>query len=84
MSAVRVAEDLKQLWVSQDSARNLKVFQAPISLLYKVSAILLNLRTCAYRGGEVVGKFGVFPQRLKHVLILKPIPISSPTQQASR
>lgn len=57
-------KDLKQLWVSQDFARNLKVRQAPIGLLYKSSAIMLNFRTCAYKGGQTIARFQVIPPTL--------------------
>lgn len=45
MSVEHSCKDLKQKWISQDFARNLKVRKAPIALLYKSSAILWNFRT---------------------------------------
>ena len=64
MSSLRVAiehnyKDLKQMWTSQDFARKLKVRQAPIGMLYKAPALLRNLRTCAYRGGQTIATFRV-------------------------
>ena len=58
MSRVRVSveqsyKDVKQQWISQDFPRNLKVHQSPISLLYRASVLLLNFRTCFYKGGQV-------------------------------
>lgn len=69
MSSLRVLvehnyRDLKQLWTSQDYARNLKVRQAPIGLLYQASAIMLNFRTCLYRGGQTVERLGLNPPTL--------------------
>ena len=51
MSGVRVSvehnyKDLKHYWVSNDFARELKVRQAPVGLLYRASAILLNFHAC--------------------------------------
>lgn len=43
-------KDLKQQWISQNFARNLKLRQAPISILYKASALLWNFRICMYSG----------------------------------
>lgn len=54
-------KDLKQNFVSQDFPRNLKARQAPISLMYKASAILWNLRVCAYKSGQVADRFGIDP-----------------------
>eukprot|EP00171_Calliarthron_tuberculosum_P002822 IDg2822t1 len=73
MSAIRVAvehnyKDLKQIWVSQDFARNLKVRQAPVALLYKASALLWNFRTCFYKGGQVVQAFQVQPPTFEEYL----------------
>lgn len=73
MSSIRVSvehnyKDLKQLWVSQDFARNLKVRQAPIGLLYKASALLLNFRTCAYSCGQTSARFNVVPPSLEEYL----------------
>lgn len=58
MSAVRVTvehsyKDIKKYWTSQDFARMLKVRKAPISLLYRSSCLLFNIRTCLYGGGQV-------------------------------
>lgn len=54
-------KDLKQQWTSQDFARNLKVLHAPISMLYKASALLWNFRMCMYSGGQVRKRFDVEP-----------------------
>lgn len=64
MCGVRVAvewnyKDLKQQWSSNDFSRQLKVRMAPIALLYKASAILLNMRTCLYKGGQTGSYFAV-------------------------
>lgn len=73
MSSVRVAvehnyKDLKQYWVSQDFARNLRVKKAPIALLYRASAILLNFQSCLYRRGQIVDRFDVTPPSLEEYL----------------
>lgn len=64
MSGVRVAvewnyKDLKQMWSTNDYSRLLKVRQAPIGLIYKASALMLNLRTCIYKGGQAGSYFEV-------------------------
>lgn len=64
MSSVRVAvewnyKDLKQVWATNDYARLLKVRKAPVAILYKASALLLNMRTCLYKGGQVGSYFAV-------------------------
>lgn len=69
MSAVRVSvehnyKDLKQYWVSQDFARNLRVRKAPIALLYKASALLLNFHACLYKRGQVQEQFETEPPSL--------------------
>lgn len=69
MSSLRVLvehnyRDLKQMWSSQDSSRQLKVRLAPIGLLYKSSAILLNFRTCLYQGGQTIQRFELPPPSL--------------------
>lgn len=46
-------KDLKQQWVSQDFPRSLRGRKAPTALLYKASAILWNIRVCAYITGQV-------------------------------
>lgn len=73
MSKVRVAvehnyKDLKQYWISQDLARNLKVRQAPIAVLYKASAILLNFHACIYKRGQIREQFNVAPPSLADYL----------------
>ena len=50
-------KDLKQLWSLNDYARALKVLQAPIGLIYKASALLLNFKTCLEAGGQVQSFF---------------------------
>lgn len=62
MSAVSAAvehnyKDLKQFWTSQDFARNLKVGQASIALIYKYLALLLNMRACLYQRRQVADMF---------------------------
>lgn len=73
MSSLRVLvehnyRDLKQMWTSQDFARQLKVRLAPIGLLYKSSAILLNVRTCLYQGGQTIARFALPPPSLDEFL----------------
>lgn len=73
MSEVRVCveqnyKDLKQLWCSQDFARRLKVRQAPIALLYKMSALLTNFRTCLYKDGQITEFFDVPAPSLEEYL----------------
>ena len=62
MSGLRVSvewnyKDLKQLWCRNDFPRMLKVRQLPVGMLYKASALLMNMRTCLYRGGGVARYF---------------------------
>ena len=62
MSRVREAvewsyKDLKQMWTRNDFARSLKVRQAPISLLFIASTVLLNFKTCLENGGQVGAYF---------------------------
>ena len=69
MSALRILvehnyRDLKQWWCSQDYARNLKVRQAPIGILYQASTIMLNFNTCLYRSGQTIERFGISPPSL--------------------
>lgn len=73
MSEVRVSvehnyKDLKQLWSIQDFARNLKVRQAPIALLYKMAALLTNLRLCLYRGGQITAYYKLDQPTLEEYL----------------
>lgn len=73
MSAVRIAvehnyKDLKQNWTSQDFSRNLKVRKAPIALLYRASALLLNFRMCFYGGGQVGEMFELDPPTIDHYI----------------
>lgn len=73
MSSIRVYvennyKDVKQFWVSQDFARNLKVRQIPIGLMYKASALLLNMLICAYGGGQTSARFNVSPPSLDDYL----------------
>lgn len=58
MSRVRVIvehnyKDFEQYWVRQNFSRNLQVRKAPIALLYKASAILLNLHAFNYNRGQI-------------------------------
>lgn len=46
ISAEHIYKELKQFWSSQDFARKVKVIQAPILVLYKMSALWTNLRIC--------------------------------------
>lgn len=62
MSSMREAvewsyKDLKQMWTRNDFARSLKVRQAPISLIYISSTLLLNFKTCIENGGQVGAYF---------------------------
>ena len=64
MSAVRITVEInykgvKQLWKSQEFKRNLKVMKAPISLLYKASALLMNFRICYYNGGQIKSQYNI-------------------------
>lgn len=73
MSSMRVSvehnyRDFKQQWSSQDYARNLKVRQAPVGLLYQVSVIMFNFRTCLYRGGQTIDRFGIPPPTLEEYI----------------
>lgn len=73
MSSLRVLvehnyRDLKQFWCSQDFARNLKVRLSPVGLLYKSSAIMLNLRTCLYQGGQTFLRFGLAPPSISELI----------------
>lgn len=73
MSAVRVSvehnyKDLKQFWTSQDFARNLHVCKAPIALLYKSCALLLNIHACLYKRGQEEETFQVTPPSLEEYL----------------
>ena len=73
MSAVRVSvewsyKDLKQLWSQNDYTRALKVRQAPIGLIYKASALLLNFKTCLEAGGQVQSFFKCAPPTLTQYL----------------
>lgn len=69
MSMVRVAvewtyKDFKQLWISQDFRRGLKVRQAPIAKLYHSAALLWNFHVCMYRGGQTRNFFELEPPAL--------------------
>lgn len=69
MSSLRVLvehnyRDLKQFWTSQDYSRQLKVRAAPIGLLYRASAIMLNFRTCLYESGITCNRIGLHPPSL--------------------
>lgn len=73
MSVVRVSvehnyKDLKQFWVRQDFARQLQVRKAPIALLYKASALLLNMHACLYTRGQVAEQFQLDPPPLEQYL----------------
>lgn len=57
-------KDLKQMWATNDFSRLLKVRQFPVAMLYRSSAILLNMRTCHYGGGQTGSYFGCDPPTL--------------------
>lgn len=64
MRSVRVSEDhiytdVKQLWTSLDYANNMKLCHAPISLVCKISALLMKFCTCLYNCEQVKGYFEV-------------------------
>lgn len=73
MSAVRVSvehsyKDMKQMWSSQDFKRMLKVRDAPISIMYKASALLWNFKVCLQHGGQVQTAFEVDPPTIDRYL----------------
>lgn len=75
MSRVRIIvehnyKDVKQFWITQDFARNLKVRQCPIAYLYKASAILTNFRVCLYKSGQTISRFLLDPPTLDEFLQL--------------
>lgn len=58
MSANRIVvelyyKDLKQKRTTKDFRSVLKMRHAPITLMYKASALLLNMATCLYKGGRI-------------------------------
>lgn len=46
-------KDLMQQWNSQNYARQAKVRNKLVWLLYKISALLINFRVCLYDGGQI-------------------------------
>lgn len=75
MSAVREAvewtyKDLKQIWLSQDYKRLLKVRQSPIALLYISAALLQNIKMCMGHGRQIVSYFACKPPSLERYLTL--------------
>lgn len=70
MSAVREAvewtyKDVKQSFASQDFKRQMKLRQAPISLLYKAAELLWNFKVCIGHGGQVEFYFDCPPPSLQ-------------------
>ena len=62
MSTVRVPvewhyKDLKQIWKRNDISRGLHVRQCPVGLLYRVSALLLNFKSCLEKGDQIANYF---------------------------
>lgn len=49
--------NLKQIWISQDFSRMLKVRMETVALIYKVTALLWNLKVCINGGGQVKSYF---------------------------
>eukprot|EP00171_Calliarthron_tuberculosum_P019568 IDg19568t1 len=73
MNAVRTAVEwsygeVKQSFTSQDFPRNLKLRQAPISLLYICAVLLRNFRTCLGHGGQTVHYFECTPPSLENYI----------------
>ena len=50
-------KEIKLMWTRNDFARSLKVRQAPISLIFITSTVLLNFKTCMEKGGQVGAYF---------------------------
>lgn len=49
--------DVKKYWMSQDFARNLKLHQVPIEIMYKCSAIMKSFHACLYTSGKTIDRF---------------------------
>lgn len=60
--------DLKQYWTSQDLYRNLKVWKAPVALLYMSYAIPLNFCTWFYKCEKIREQFDVTPPWINEYL----------------
>ena len=74
MNSARVAvewsyKDIKQMWATNDYKRMLKVRQAPISMMFKASALLWNFKICLGHGGQVQSYFNCPPPDLETYII---------------
>lgn len=70
-SSVRVKQsykDIKQYWVNQESARNMKIFQSPVPLLHRFYKIILNVHDCLNKSEQVIDIFHVTPPSLEMYL----------------
>ena len=73
MNGARVAvewsyKDLKQSWSTNDYKRMLKVRQAPVSLMFKTSALPWNFKVCLGHGGQAQAYFNCPPPSLETYL----------------
>lgn len=58
MSGVRISVEqnykyIRQYCKSKDFSQNLNVWKAPISVLYKASALMLKFHVCLFGGGQI-------------------------------
>lgn len=73
MSAAREAvewnyKDTKQQFTTMDFRRILKVRKSPVALMYKMSALLWNVKVCLHGGGQVSNYFRCTPPTLEQYL----------------